>query len=203
MSFKRDSAHLKQEKFRSLLCQCSLMTGNCPYEDGCLFLHDPRVFVDSKPPLIGISGCKQKAPPLNTTRDAFYWPDQSHVNAVGQRYEIPEKFARSFPHGNSLPSAHNRGIFSLWSHFTQMLLDRSSGATSSFQNSFLPDRSRLPIFVRLAQGEHLDIDEFRSEKKAHIPTFFEWKALHSSSSTIIKKGVTLPRGCSARGRESC
>jgi hypothetical protein len=197
MSFKRD----KQEKFKSLLCQCSLMAGHCPYEESCLFLHDPRVLVDSKPPLSGGSSCKTRTSPLKTTRDAFYWPDQQVNLEIQQRYEIPEKFSRStVAQGYSPQSAHNRGIFSLWSHFIQMLVDPSSVENSDTKNSFLPDRSRLPVFVRLAshQGEYMHPDKFRLEKEAETPKFLEWKATHNQCCQSGKKIAIHPRGCTER-----
>ena len=186
-----------------MLCQSSLMVGSCPFEESCLFLHDPRVNSESL-----CASCKTRTTPLKTSRDSFYWPDQQleKISAAQQRYEIPESFSSS--QGYSIQSPHNRGVFSLWHHFIQMLIDPDSLSTSSQnseENCFLPQRSRLPTFVRLAQGEP---DEFRLEKNAQIPTFSEWKALRllgrrRPELRARKEGMTTmhPRGYSVR--ESC
>jgi hypothetical protein len=179
---------VKRDNPRRLLCNCSLMCGACAFDSSCHFIHDRRVISKE----LG-SGCKPRATPLKSNlRDSFFWPDQQLPEKDQHVYEIPENFSCSQSHSHL--SAHNRGLYSLWGHFIDMLVDPHSylkPSRNSEENIFLPKRSRLPTFVRLAQGE-----EFPLEKKA----IHSLHLLCGRSEQRLTKGMAMhPK----RERESC
>lgn len=55
--------------------QTFLSTGGCPYNDRCVFLHDPRLQVESFR-LRTVKNVRQ----AGTVKDTFYWPDMEVWN---------------------------------------------------------------------------------------------------------------------------
>ena len=60
--FDVDSTNLLQQTF--------LSTGGCPYNDRCVFLHDPRLQIDTFR-LRTVKNVRQSG----ALKDSFYWPD--------------------------------------------------------------------------------------------------------------------------------
>jgi hypothetical protein len=145
------------EKYRRMACNTFIMAGSCPYQARCVFLHDPRVesaeIVPHKPQ-------KQIKGAARVPKDAWYWPDMDkknvletseHMNnmilpACFQRYVVPSDFASS--------NAHDRGLYSLWTHFAEYVesphvCDHSCNEPN---NRHLPVSDRLPVFIKLGEG---------------------------------------------------
>ena len=60
--------------------QTFLSTGGCPYNDRCVFLHDPRLHIESFR-LRTVKNVRQSG----VLKDTFYWPDME-VRLKGGAY---------------------------------------------------------------------------------------------------------------------
>ena len=61
-----------REKFRRMICMTFLSTGNCPYNDRCCYLHDPRLRIEG----VRTKPIKSQLAVLPVqTKDTFFWPD--------------------------------------------------------------------------------------------------------------------------------
>jgi len=65
--------------YRSKVCFDFLITGACPYNNRCPWIHDPRIAVKNKPEkVLQIKPCgKEKSNPAAAVYDIIGWPRSS------------------------------------------------------------------------------------------------------------------------------
>lgn len=144
------------QKYRQFPCRSFIMTGTCPYNDRCVFLHDPRV---ADPEAYTSPDIRKTREDL-ITKDTFYWPDmlpgsvRSNLDdrdlpSVDQCYIIPQGFRQR------KASQHNKGIFSMWNHYADFVTNKNKLAGDKEAkvpyNKFLENTRRLPMLVALAK----------------------------------------------------
>jgi len=141
-------------------------SGCCPYNDKCVFLHDPEIKIDGirlKP------ATRNSKTSTSLVKDSWYWPDMDHdevfctldvfgLPSANQCYHIPSNFRYQ--------TRHDQTLLSLWAHFVDECKrahahrNHSSTESSSVEpdstvlvNPYLGvNRRRLPIFVLLSNS---------------------------------------------------
>ena len=159
-----------------MCCVSLLLGGSCPFGQRCVFLHDPRLvstFQNKKICKIKVLSSSKSRP----IKDSFFWPDMNTCNETDsseQYYDIPAKFSLTYQqsgsHQHAHQQAHDRGVYSLWSHFIDLMEkighdeeDLLITPVNDAENQHLPTRSRLPVFVHLANGLPLQQPNTRKE----------------------------------------
>lgn len=145
-----------KEKFRRMACVTCISCGGCPYNDRCVFLHDPRTKLNG----IRLKASKTLRNSSMNSKDSFYWPDMKkvevfrHLDIQGlpdsnQRYEIPETFSKI-----SSSTHHDRAVFSIWNHFISVCCDAIKSSHSFNSNNpmnyHVKSMKRLRIFIQLS-----------------------------------------------------
>lgn len=150
-------------KCRQLPCRTFISTGSCPYNDRCVFLHDPSIV--SKPVYIKT---KRKSKEDMVT-DLFFWPtmslnsvmgktDMKNMPHIAQPFIVPAPASYMQINGNN-----DLAVFSMWEHFLDFCKSDSLSVVAQPRkvpplNPYVPNnpytgRKRLPFLVKLSENQ--------------------------------------------------
>jgi Zinc finger C-x8-C-x5-C-x3-H type (and similar) len=140
-----------------------ISTGSCPYNDRCVFLHDPRT-VSSRI----IYRTKQRKSKEDLCQDSFFWPTMPRHEVVGrldfrnlplisQHYVVPHPTTTT---GTPREMRNNYAVYSMWSHFLDFLAADPNSVIRIPRRVDPPNaydevnqhtgKRRLPVFVSLS-----------------------------------------------------
>jgi hypothetical protein len=158
-------------KCRLLPCRTFLSTGSCPYNDRCVFIHDPRIA--SASPQLRI----RKKTKDDSTIDAFFWTpmnnddtrtltDQNNIPQVSQFYIVSTPLEQLANTNKPYAVRELRtaiAVYSMWNYYLDFLATdplstvshiprRVPAAKPADPVNRHTGRRRLPIFVKLASS---------------------------------------------------
>lgn len=119
---------IKGKTYKKYLCKHFLMTGTCPHDERCFYIHDERIKTDY---CLVLRMSKNKQEYID---DLFFWTFNESENIC--QYEINAKSI----------------TYSIWNHFLNMCLNVIDWYPDLKYNVY-NRRRRLPIFQTMSLGQ--------------------------------------------------
>jgi hypothetical protein len=158
----KNNIKYKREHKRELPCKTWIITGNCPYNNKCIYLHSDSI--KSNLPIKLHSKHKNRE---NNITDTLFWPKMNNIsNSINTMYNVP------YPENENM---HDIALYSMWNHyvdfckFTNMEQKMKDFSKKNKYSTFRPllfsnpydkknkhtSRNRLNIFCELSESKKI------------------------------------------------